>query len=684
MKRNSGVRILSCLALFVSAGIFLPPGTAHGQKTDLDTMLNLSLEELANLPVTTPSKKPQKRSETPATVRIITAKDIEERGYFTLEEALSDLPGIQFRNILGFNSYVFMRGAPSQNNLILVMIDGVQMNELNSGGFYGGGQYNLANVERIEVVYGPASALYGTHAVSGVINIITKKPKDIQGLRISSLLGNHKTQQHDLLYGYYDEKQELGFSLSGMFKKSDKADLRGAKGDYNWSDDMDNFEDDYALDAKAQYKSFTIGLNFQEKQTSRATKEKTTGTPLQDHGIDWHIHFLNAYAKYDYEKHENWSLHSTAYFRDTTVEDDTRPVIRWGLDAAGGYQERWYRPNYLAGLENRFNLEIGKKLSLALGMVYEHEWLSAGYSKSRSHSPFDDAPKPSSPDLLMSNLGSLYAQLEWRIIEPLRMTIGTRYDYSDVYGSVFTPRLGLVFNKDKFTAKLLYTEAYRAPKIWDYQDGLGNSGLESEEMRSVELVLGYSFTEHLRTELSVYRNVLTNCITREESKSGWRWANQGRVNTNGVESTLEYRIGKWKTYLNYTFTDSGDENGARVPEIAPHSANAGVQYAFTEHVRLDLRGQYLGKRKNPHEIGYSGKDEIEDAFILHGALSYMDFHGFDFQLAAKNLLDEKYYHPSDTSVSRYRQPQFTIMLKAVKRFSFASKPKEVPEKAPQP
>jgi len=62
-----------------------------------------------------------------------------------------------------------MRGAPSQNNLILLLVDGVQINELNSGGFYSGGQFNLSDIERIEVVYGPASALYGTNAISGVM-----------------------------------------------------------------------------------------------------------------------------------------------------------------------------------------------------------------------------------------------------------------------------------------------------------------------------------------------------------------------------------------------------------------------------------------------------------------------------------------------------------------------------------
>ena len=139
------------------------------------------MEYYFNIDVITATKRAQKAHEVPATIRVITAKQIKERGYFTLEDALADLPGIQFRNIQGFNTYTFIRGTVSQNNKILLLIDGIQINELNSGGFYGGGQFNLSNVKRIEVLYGPASALYGTNAISGIINIITRSPKDIAG-----------------------------------------------------------------------------------------------------------------------------------------------------------------------------------------------------------------------------------------------------------------------------------------------------------------------------------------------------------------------------------------------------------------------------------------------------------------------------------------------------------------------
>ena len=110
--------------------VLLFPAILIAQETSIDELLELNIQELLDIEVTSVSKAPQKIGEAPATVRVITAEQIRLHGYMTLEEALSDLPGFQFRNILGLNSYVFQRGAPSQNNLILLLIDGIQINEL--------------------------------------------------------------------------------------------------------------------------------------------------------------------------------------------------------------------------------------------------------------------------------------------------------------------------------------------------------------------------------------------------------------------------------------------------------------------------------------------------------------------------------------------------------------------------
>ncbi len=664
--KKTGIALLT--ALFFIAGPSPALNGASCQEKSLDELINLNLNELADVVVTTPSKTSQKLNDIPGTVRIITAGQIADRGYSTLDEALSDLPGMQFRNINGFNSYVFMRGLPSQNNLILVLIDGVQINELNSGGFYGGAQYNLANVERIEVVYGPTSAMYGTNAVSGVINIITKKPADSRGIRISSMAGGFGARQYDLIYGHYEEKNDLGLNISAMFKSSKKADLKGGQGDGNWSDAMDNFEDDSAIDAKVQHKRFTFGLNYQNKKTSYATKEKTAGTLFKDFDTSWHISFLNAYLKYDYRKNNRWSWNSTLYYRDSTVEDDTLPLISMASAAGPGYQERWYRPNHMIGLENRLNRDLSRRLSLVMGTVSERESLSSGFSKSRSGAELAAAPAPQEPAMLTKGLSSVYAQLQLRLSDPVSLTAGARFDDSDTYGKVATPRIGLVFNKDRFNAKLSYAEAYRAPKPWDYNDGLGNPGLTPEEMKAVEFAAGYSFTENLHGGFSIYRNTLANSLVRENIGANWHWSNIGRIKVTGIEGNLEYKKNKLKSYLNYTYTNSADQDGSEVAEISPNTANAGFQYAFTERLNLDLRGQYLGKRKNTHPIGVSNDMHVGGAFVLNGTLNFSVPGGYEFQLSARNIFNKEYYHTSNSSVSAYRQPQSYITIKAAKQF----------------
>ncbi|MFA5420073.1 MAG: TonB-dependent receptor plug domain-containing protein, partial [Bacteroidales bacterium] len=200
---------------------FFFPCLAFSQ-TDSLAIYELDLQQLSKLKITSASKVVQNIGDVPSTVYVITKDQIRENGYFTLEDVLSDLPGFQFRNILGFNSYVFQRGLPNQNNLTLVLIDGVQINELNSGGFYGGGQYNLANIERIEVIYGPSSVAYGTNAMTGIINIITQNPT-MNKVELNALAGSFKTSESDVTYSYANDKEDVGFVVTGMQKRSNKA-----------------------------------------------------------------------------------------------------------------------------------------------------------------------------------------------------------------------------------------------------------------------------------------------------------------------------------------------------------------------------------------------------------------------------------------------------------------------------
>ncbi len=659
MRNRHPCLILGFLSLFAALNV-------EAQEKSLEELLSLDMNDLLKLKVVSALKEPETIGKVPATVRVITADEIRDNGYFTLEDALAGLPGFQFRNIQGFNSYVFMRGVPSQNNKILLLVDGIQVNELNSGGFYAGGQFNLTNVERIEVVYGPASVLYGTNAVSGIVSVITRDPREPRGGRAAASAGSYATRLGDVRFGHYDKGADFGFNVSAMYKQSDKGDLRGAEGDSNWTGAMENFENDAAFDGRIAYKDFSAGVLFQDKDASRATVQLGVPQPgqprLSDHGVNWHIRFLNTWLTYEYARKPTWSLRSTAYYRNSTVLDDTIPAIELPSDGAPGRQYRYYRPNHLAGNETQFRWVPAARWRFSFGLVLESERLAEEYSITQSDAADKRPPVPAAPAMMTNSLVSAYAQAQTSLAKTLDLFFGVRHDDSSYYGAVDTPRLGLVYNRGKLTAKLLYMEAFRAPKPWDYTDGLSNPDLKPEKNASVEAAGGWSFSDNLRFDVSVYHNRLKNLLTRVDEGASSRWVNTGTLTVDGGEASLEYRRGRLKAYLNYAYTDSRSAGAGRVPEIAPHSANAGIQYAFTTTLRAGLRGQYLGARDNPGIIPATGNNRIDDALVLHASLSFDLPMGFDFQLIANNLLDAVYYHPSNLPPSRFRQPQRSIRL----------------------
>jgi outer membrane receptor protein involved in Fe transport len=404
----------------VLLGIF---SVSLAQESDFDEWLELDLSDLMNIKVTTATKKNQLIHKVPATVRIVTADQIKERAYHNLEDVLQDLPGFQFRNIQSFNSYSFLRGAPSQNNLILVLVDGIQINELNSGGFYGGYQYNLQNVKQIEVVYGPSSALYGTNAISGIINIITKDAEESTGGEVSITGGSFNTFFSDGIYQYHPANTELHASVAAFYKQTDKAELGGAAGDWNWSEDMENYEHDFGLDSKVKYKNTSLGLILQDKHASRTTYYKSIGTDTLDRGTDWHIRFLNAYLSNVYNNKTNWSLKSQLYYRNSTVMDNTIALID---TTAGVGQVGYYRPNWLFGLEEQLDYSFNSKINLITGLVLERENLAKGFSVTKSGDP-DTAPaKPTAPGFNINTLVSFYLQAQIELIKYTELTTGVR------------------------------------------------------------------------------------------------------------------------------------------------------------------------------------------------------------------------------------------------------------------
>lgn len=657
--------VRKCLVLAIAIVFVAPVSSVAQQKEEItaEDILSMSLLELMELEVVTASKMAQKINEVPATVRVITADDILKRGYFTLEDALADLPGFQFRDIQGFNTYSFLRGIPNQNNLILVLIDGIQINELNSGGFYGGGQYNLANVEQIEVVYGPASALYGTNAVSGIINIITKKAKDGHNGYISQTIGSFKTLQTNVAYGFRNSEKDLGFRISGMYKSSDKSNLAGSAGDNNWTEEMENFETNYALDGSFQFKNFSAGINYQEKLASRTTNYKTTDNKYLDKNSLWDIRFINAHAQYDLKINDKFSDLTKVYYRNATVRDNTIGYVLKATADNNGSQVGYYRPNKLLGIENQITLKPLDILLLTGGILYEYELLAEGFTKSYSESQDILPSSPAEPGVISNNLLSLFAQEQLHVFKWFNIVAGVRQDFSTYYGNVFTPRLALIAKSNGFTGRLLYNEAFRSPRPWDFTSGIGNDDLKPENIRSTEINFSYLLGDNLMLEGSGYYNHLNGIFAKEYlNDTDWYWNNKDTVRTIGSEIGIRYSKNRFDGFINYSYNDSKDEHGEALKEIARHSANMGIGFKVSSKFFIHAQTHYYGKRQNPKIIQATQSDWIDPAIVIHANCSYLDFHGFDLQVGIRNLTNTEYYHTSNRPPDRYRQPQRSFLL----------------------
>lgn len=194
------------------------------EEEEMDYMFEMTLEELLEVEIVTASNKSEKLSKAPATIIVITEQEIRERGYFELFDVLNDLPGIDLSRAFGDdNYYAYIRGyRKTTSDQMLLMVDGIIMNHLYNNNMNAYAQYPLQNIKQIEIVYGPASAIYGPNAFSGVINMITKKDA---GSTIQATTGQNNTNIIDL---HVSEKVDaVGINFAGRFYQSDGPDLEG-------------------------------------------------------------------------------------------------------------------------------------------------------------------------------------------------------------------------------------------------------------------------------------------------------------------------------------------------------------------------------------------------------------------------------------------------------------------------
>jgi outer membrane receptor protein involved in Fe transport len=486
-------------ALFCSAIFMMIYGNSYGQQ-DTAKLDNLSLKELLDVKVVTASKTSQNSDMAPATVNVISKEQIRIRGYQSLLDLITDLPDVKLDDKIapGSRNSVTIRGIQGQQNFV-ILLDGVKISSPTNEALPIMENYPVNLAEQVEVVYGPASALYGADAVSGVINIITKKLPANKDMIVdaNAMAGS---------YGYINNTLYLA-------KKLGPAASFTISGQYNY-DSQPDYSKVYPNDP--QLSTIPIKTGIFNTVYGQVISPPTPFTPAyQAPTMAYNIYAALNLDDFTFSVFSNYTRTPSSYGENTSnaiynknvfigqgvttlsagykkklnsfVSTTLLTASSYSMDPQSSYRNAFsglepdykYATSASVKAEEQLDYKASNKLNLTAGGSYEsfnviplsadlEDPVNTSGNIQGTYDGTADYYRPAGLPaqfyiIKYFNLGS-YFQGQYSPVKQLSFTLGARYDHNSQYGSSFNPRLGIVFKPlPKTTIKALYGSAYLAP-----------------------------------------------------------------------------------------------------------------------------------------------------------------------------------------------------------------------------
>jgi outer membrane receptor protein involved in Fe transport len=598
--------------------LFLPVTTANATHNIEDEIKYLHAESL----ITTASRYLEKITDTPASVILITAKQIKQRRYQNLLDVLKDLPSVDIqekRQQLEYNLITF-RGH-LHSNKFLILQDGVRIDSPTGEALPISENIPLYAAKQIEILYGPAAAVYGTEAFSGVINIITQDPEDINGVKVAGKVGN---------YDYYSGQ----FQAGKRFNEDFAIEVGGHYQTADYESMANQYPDSYAkVDAKTfgkkTYRTAAERENFSAEQESNSVFVKmklgqnltlgyqrgyldapsTTGErpskTIYESNSRWITETNRVYGKYNFKINDDLSTNSLFYYSSYEIDPNSK-FKNINVDYIDSYI---YAFGDKLAFEQQVQYKINDTHKLTGGALYEKfssipktTDLARPYNVDKApnqqnlyHIGTDNTIPIEINELNYYNVAG-YFQLQSAWTTEFSTTLGLRYDYGSRYGDTFNPRVGLVYQPQVNTVfKLLYGEAFRAPTPMDTSEIYGifsgkknakgeyssdyfrapNLNLKPEKSRTLEFELNHYYNKNFNVALSGYYTRLNNVILGVDDSKAVQFIPGGAIknteSNRNLGSSYIYGFELSSNYLhkltdnmnlniwgNYTFTDGKD------------------------------------------------------------------------------------------------------------------------------
>lgn len=558
-------------------------------------LLSNETTQLDKITVVSATKSEQSIKDVTSNVEVITKEDIEERHFTTVAEALNTISGISLiaNGGLGKSTSIYVRGIDSEK--LLVLVDGVRFNDVSN--FTGGADFanlNINNIERIEIIKGAQSGLWGADATAGVINVITKKPENGFNGRINLEFGSFQTKKTNTVLSYATKD----FFIEGFLNTidTDGFTAHAARGT-----NIDNYEDDafesieYGLKTKFNINdSNSIGLSH---------KIIDSETELDSSSAD----NLTNYSDY------NYTLSSINYeniFNDIkTKAFFNRSVYDWN-----------YNTSEYDGSLNEIGIEstipyLNKKSFLMVGTNFKEFEKDNNINKDYSNKA-----------IFLTNSNSFNN-------DNTIFTQSLRYDQFNEFDNKTTGKIGLkhFFISDLFVSTN-YGTAYNVPTITKlYHPNFGNANLNPEDSKSFDITLAFkSFN-------------VTYFETRIKNLIGW---DNGYSNIIGTSKIRGYEASYSKDItndlfvgLNYTHLNAKDADGEDLARRAKNQVNLSLDYYGLKNTHINLNGQYIGSR---YDRANKGGEQTGKYTVWNSVINYDINQDIKVYLKIDNLFD-KYY-----------------------------------------
>lgn len=620
---------------------------------------DLTLEELIGLKVGTvyaASRYWQDVARAPSRVSILTGEEIKLYGHRNLAEALRSLPGLSVaydRNYSYLNIGGFNRG--DYNSHVLVLVNGHRLNDNLQDSALLGHDFivDIDLVDRVEVIRGPGSSVYGNNAFLGVVNVITRTGRQLDGVEASADAGSFESYKARFSAG---RKFENGIEslLSGSYHHS-----RGPENLFykEYDAPASNHGIAHRVDGEEYYSAFSStswrdltlegGFNRREKEIPTGSystvfnspRNRTTDTRAfadlkyeRSLGGDWDVmtRLHGDYSRYD----GDYLYEAASPPPDVTLNVDRFTGAHWGGEAQAS-RRVWDRHTLTVGSEFRRH--------------FRQDQRNANI----------DPPAEFLDDRRESWTWGAYAQGEIELRTNLTFSAGLRYDHDSTHGDSVNPRLALVYAPAPATAlKFIYGTAYRAPNPAElyYHDGntttKANPFLDPETITTYQAVWRQLLPGDFRIALCGFRYETKDLIsyTTDPADGLLHFVNMDKVRATGGEVELEKNWSSgFRLRASYTYQDARD---ARTDEWLTRSPRhlAKLNFAaplWTEKIFAGAEAQYSGPSRT------LGGGDASGYWVLNATLfSQKLIKGVEFSAGIYNLLDEDYGHPAG---SEHRQ-----------------------------